>query len=158
MQKYLYIEEKNRSFRPISMCFCMNIDENRTFFRCVAMKNDVFLWHTSLSQTMPMKRFAFKMLLKPGCEKEYARRHAAIWPELVEMIKEAGVCNYSIYWDKDTNILFGYQECASDTNSQDTTDVDPITQKWWDMMADIMEVNPDNSPVSIPIEEVFHLD
>ena len=74
MQKYLYIEEKNRSFRPISMCFCMNIDENRTFFRCVAMKNDLFLWHTSLSQTMPMKRFAFKMLLKPGCEKEYARR------------------------------------------------------------------------------------
>ena len=101
-----------------------------------------------------MKRFAFKMFLKPGCEKEYARRHAAIWPEL----KDAGVFNYSIYWDKDTNILFGYQECTSDTNSQDTSDVDPITQKWWDMMADIMEVNPDNSPVSIPIEEVFHLD
>ncbi len=105
-----------------------------------------------------MKRFAFKMLLKPGCEKEYARRHAAIWPELVEMIKEAGVYNYSIYWDKDTNILFGYQECTSDANSQDTSDVDPITQKWWDMMADIMEVNPDNSPVSIPLEEMFHLD
>ena len=105
-----------------------------------------------------MKRFAFKMLLKPGCEKEYARRHAAIWPELVEMIKEAGVCNYSIYWDKKTNILFGYQECTSDVNSQDTSDVDPITQKWWDMMADIMEVNPDNSPVSIPLEEMFHLD
>ena len=98
------------------------------------------------------------MFLKPGCEKEYARRHAAIWPELVTMIKEAGVSNYSIYWDKDTNILFGYQECDSDTNSQDTTDVDPVTQKWWDMMADIMEVNDDNSPVSIPIEEVFHLD
>ena len=75
MQKYLYIEEKNRSFRPISMCFCMNIDENRTFFRCVAIKNDVFLWHTSSLQTMLMKRFAFKMLLKPGCEKEYERRH-----------------------------------------------------------------------------------
>ena len=105
-----------------------------------------------------MKRFAFKMLLKPGCEKEYARRHAAIWPELVEMIKEAGGCNYSIYWDKETNILFGYQECTSDVNSQDTSDVDPITQKWWDMMADIMEVNPDNSPVSIPLEEMFHLD
>ena len=105
-----------------------------------------------------MKRFAFKMLLKPGCEKEYERRHAAIWPELVEMIKKAGVCNYSIYWDKETNILFGYQECTSDVNSQDTSDVDPITQKWWDMMADIMEVNPDNSPVSIPLEEMFHLD
>ena len=105
-----------------------------------------------------MYRFAFKMFLKPGCEKEYARRHAAIWPELVKMIKDAGVSNYSIYWDKDTNILFGYQECATATNSQDTTDVDPITQKWWDMMADIMEVNPYNSPVTIPIQEVFHLD
>ncbi len=105
-----------------------------------------------------MKRFAFKMFLKPGYEEEYARRHAAIWPELVEMLKEAGVCNYSIFWDKATNILFAYQECSSDTNSQDTSDVDPITQKWWDMMADIMEVNPDNSPVSIPLQEVFHLD
>ena len=96
-----------------------------------------------------MKRYAFKMFLKAGCEKEYAKRHAAIWPELVKMIKDAGVCNYSIYWDKETNILFGYQ---------DTSNVDEITQKWWDMMADIMEVNPDNSPVTIPIEEVFHLD
>ena len=48
-----------------------------------------------------MKRFAFKMYLKPGCEKEYEKRHAAIWPELVKMIKDGGVRNYSIYWDKD---------------------------------------------------------
>ena len=93
-----------------------------------------------------MKRFAFKMFLKPGCEEEYQKRHAALWPELRQQIKDAGVGNYSIYWDKDTNILFGYQECEGEGNSQDTTDVDPITQKWWDMMADIMEVNPDNSP------------
>ena len=53
-----------------------------------------------------MKRFAFKMYLKPGCEQEYERRHAAIWPELVKMIKDGGVSNYSIYWDKDTNILY----------------------------------------------------
>ena len=85
-----------------------------------------------------MKRFAFKMYLKPGCEKEYEKRHAAIWPELVKMIKDGGVSNYSIYWDKDTNILFGYQECSGDGNSQDTDNVDPITQKWWDMMADII--------------------
>ena len=57
-----------------------------------------------------MKRFAFKMFLKPGFEDEYERRHAALWPELQRGIKEAGVGNYSIYWDRDTNILFGYQE------------------------------------------------
>ena len=77
---------------------------------------------------------------------------------LVKMIKDGGVSNYSIYWDKDTNILFGYQECVGEGSSQDTDNVDPITQKWWDMMADIMEVNPDNSPVTIPIQDVFHLD
>ena len=105
-----------------------------------------------------MKREAFKMFLKPGFEKEYEKRHAAIWPELKQMLSENGVYDYSIYWDKDTNILFAYQEVTGETNSQDTTNVDPITQKWWDMMADIMEVNPDNSPVTIPIEELFHLD
>ena len=98
------------------------------------------------------------MQLKPGCEKEYERRHAAIWPELVQMIKEQGVGNYSIYWDRDTNILVGYQECSGEGSSQDTENVDPITQRWWDMMADIMEVNADNSPVTIPLQEVFHLD
>ena len=105
-----------------------------------------------------MKRFAFKIYLKPGCEKEYERRHAAIWPELVAMIHEQGVSNYSIFWDRDTNILFACQETTGEGNSQDTTHVDPITQRWWDMMADIMEVNPDNSPVTVPLQEVFHLD
>ncbi len=105
-----------------------------------------------------MKRFAFKMYLKPGCEKEYARRHAAIWPELKQMIKEQGVGNYSIFWDKDTPILFAYQECSGEGNSQDTVNVDPVTQRWRDMMADSMEVNPDNSPVTVPLGEVFHME
>ena len=65
------------------------------------------------------RRFAFKMKLKPGYEREYQKRHAAIWPELVKMIKEQGVGNYSIYWDRDTNILFAYQECSKEGNSQD---------------------------------------
>ena len=56
-----------------------------------------------------MTRFAFKMQLKPGFEEEYERRHAALWPELKEKIRQSGVKNYSIFWDKDTNILFGYQ-------------------------------------------------
>lgn len=105
-----------------------------------------------------MKRFAFKMYLKPGNEKEYERRHAAIWPELVRMIKDAGVSDYSIFWDRDTNVLFGIQKCDGDASSQDAGHVDPVTQRWWDMMADIMEVNPDNSPVTVPLQEVFHLD
>ena len=54
-----------------------------------------------------MKRFAFKMFLKPGCEAEYERRHAALWQELRQQLADAGIKNYSIFWDKDTNILFG---------------------------------------------------
>lgn len=98
------------------------------------------------------------MFLKPGFEAEYEKRHAQLWPELKQKLEEAGVRNYSIYWDKDTNILFGYQEVVGDSNSQDAEAADEITRKWWDFMADIMEVNPDNSPVTVPIKEVFHLD
>ena len=98
------------------------------------------------------------MYLKPGFEKEYEKRHAALWPELKKQISESGVKNYSIFWDKDTNILFGYQEVEGESNSQDAEAADEITRKWWDYMADIMEVNPDNSPVTVPLREVFHLD
>ena len=90
-------------------------------------------------------------------EEEYARRHAALWPELRKQLADAGVRNYSIYWDKDTNILFGYQEIEGETSSQDMG-ADEVTRKWWDYMADLMEVNPDNSPVTVSLREVFHLD
>ncbi|MBP5504771.1 MAG: L-rhamnose mutarotase [Bacteroidales bacterium] len=103
------------------------------------------------------RRESFKMFLKPGMEKEYQRRHAAIWPELKALLSESGVSNYSIYWDKETNILFAYQEVEGDSGSQDLGNTE-IVKKWWDYMADIMEVNPDNSPVSIPLPEVFHMD
>ena len=103
------------------------------------------------------RRESFKMFLKPGMEKEYERRHAAIWPELKASLSESGVSNYSIYWDKETNILFAYQEVEGESGSQDLGNTE-IVKKWWDYMADIMEVNPDNSPVSIPLPEVFHMD
>ncbi len=104
-----------------------------------------------------MKREAFKMILKPGCEEEYARRHAELWPEMEQLLRDSGVFDYSIYWDKDTNILFAFQKTNGEENSQDLGD-NPIVKKWWDYNADIMEVNPDNSPVSIPLKEMFHMD
>ena len=97
------------------------------------------------------------MKLKPGCEAEYQKRHNEIWPELVKMLKDSGVYDYSIFWDKETNILFAFQKTEGDAGSQDLGNTE-IVQKWWDYMADIMEVNPDNSPVSIPLPEVFHMD
>lgn len=105
-----------------------------------------------------MKRFAFKMHLKPGCEKEYERRHAALWPELRSQIEASGVKNYTIFLDPDSLTLFGYQEVTGESNSQDSAAADEITRRWWDYMADIMDVNPDNSPVTDPLVEVWHMD
>ena len=103
-----------------------------------------------------MKREAFKMYLKPGFEKEYKKRHAAIWPELKKLLEESGISDYSIFWDKETNILFAVQK-TDGNGSQDLGD-NPIVQKWWAYMTDIMDTNPDNSPISIPMEEDFHMD
>ena len=102
-------------------------------------------------------KLAFKMVLKPGFEAEYERRHAAIWPELKKLLSDAGVYDYSIFWDRETNLLFAVQKVKGDGGSQDLGK-DPIVQKWWDYMADIMEVNEDNSPVSIPLQEVFFME
>ncbi len=103
-----------------------------------------------------MKRLAFKMYLKPGHRSAYEKRHKEIWPELKQLLKEAGISEYVIFFDEETHTLFAFQKVAGNTGSQDLA-THEIVQKWWDSMADIMEVNPDNSPVSIPIEEVFFL-
>lgn len=104
-----------------------------------------------------MRREAFKMYLKDGYEAEYEKRHNEIWPELKQLLKENGVSDYTIFWDKQTNELFGYQLVSGEGSSQDMGET-PIVQKWWAYMADIMETNPDNSPVTIPLKEVFHMD
>lgn len=104
-----------------------------------------------------MKRQAFKMYLKSGFEAEYEKRHNAIWPELRSLLKETGVSDYSIFWDKETNVLFGYQIVDGESSSQDLGD-NPVVQKWWAYMADIMDTNTDKSPVTISLTEVFHMD
>ena len=104
-----------------------------------------------------MKRIAFKMFLKPGFEEEYEKRHSAIWPELKQLLSKTGVNDYSIFWDRETNILFAVQKIEGEQSSQDI-DANPILQKWWDYMADLMEVNDDKSPVSIPLQELFHME
>jgi len=97
------------------------------------------------------------MKLKPGCEAEYKKRHDEIWPELAELIKDSGVSEYSIFLDRETNILFAVQKQSGNQSSQDLG-TNPVVRKWWDYMSDIMEVNPDNSPVTVSLPEVFYLD
>ena len=104
-----------------------------------------------------MGSVAFKMKLKSGFEKEYKKRHDEIWPELSEELIKAGVSDYSIFLDEETNILFAIQKLA-DNHTADNLPQTEIVKRWWDFMADIMDVNPDNSPVVIELKEVFHQD
>lgn len=97
------------------------------------------------------------MKLYPGQKEEYARRHNALWPEMKEMIHEYGGSNYTICLDEETDVLYGYIE-VEDAARWDESSNTAICRKWWDYMADIMETNPDNSPVSIDLTELFHLD
>ncbi len=104
-----------------------------------------------------MQRNAFKMKLKPGVIAEYKRRHDEIWPELQRELRAAGISDYSIYFDEETLTLFAAQKVA-DKNSVAELRQLPVMRKWWNYMAPLMEVHPDDSPVSIPLTEVFHLD
>ncbi len=99
-------------------------------------------------------RLAFKMKLKPGCADEYKKRHDAIWPELKKLLTESGICDYAIFLDEETNILFAVQTLAG-ANSSQQLGTNPIVQKWWAYMSDIMETEPDQSPVSKPLRSVF---
>ena len=104
-----------------------------------------------------MRRFAFKMQLNEGQKEAYKKRHDEIWPELKRLLKEAGISEYSIFLDEETNILFAVQKQSGEAGSQDLGQTD-IVKRWWAFMADIMKTNSDNSPVSKELEEVFYLE
>jgi L-rhamnose mutarotase len=95
------------------------------------------------------------MQLKKGFEEEYKKRHDEIWGELAEELKAAGVSDYSIFLDEETLTLFAVQK-LSDVNTAELLPETAIVKKWWAYMSDIMETNPDNSPVCIGLKEVFH--
>jgi len=104
-----------------------------------------------------MESKAFKMKLLPGFDAEYKKRHDEIWPELSQLLSERGVFDYSIFLDEETLTLFAVQKVK---NEKDLTGLseDPILRKWWDYMSDIMQTNPDNSPVEKPLKIVFHME
>ena len=103
-----------------------------------------------------MQRLAFKMKLFKGNEDEYKKRHDAIWPELKQLLKETGVVDYSIFLDEETNFLFGVLKIENPLKL-DELPHHPVMKKWWGYMQDIMESNSDDSPVSVPLKEVFYL-
>lgn len=104
-----------------------------------------------------MQRVAFKMKLFPGREAEYKQRHDDIWPELVELLAAFGIRDYSIWHDLETDILFG-THLKTDKNRLDELFEQPVMKKWFVMQTDIMDTNPDKTPVQIPLVNVFQMD
>ena len=103
-----------------------------------------------------MERLAFKMKLNAGQLKEYKKRHDEIWPELQKLLRSAGIHDYSIFFDEESHALFATMK-IDDPKDLDQLPKDPLMKKWWSFMKDIMATNTDQSPVSRPLKEVFHL-
>ena len=103
-----------------------------------------------------MEKYAFKMQLNPGCKAEYTTRHDEIWPELVTLLKDAGISDYSIHLDEETNILFAVL-WRTEGHKMDALPASAIMQKWWAHMGDIMATHPDNAPVATPLTPLFHM-
>lgn len=101
-------------------------------------------------------RVAFRMQLHKGKETEYKKRHDELWPELRALLKANGICDYYIFLHEETGALTGVLD-VDDPHALDTLPEHAVMRKWWNYMADIMDTNPDNSPVSVPLKEVFYL-
>ena len=104
-----------------------------------------------------MIRKAFRMAVHPGQEAEYERRHSPIWSELAGVLREHGVATYSIYLDPADGSLFGYVEIEDEARWEAVASTD-VCRRWWRHMREVMPANEDDSPVSAPLREVFHLD
>ena len=104
-----------------------------------------------------MRSHAFVMYLKPGMAAEYRRRHAAIWPELVQEHLERGIRDYSIFLDEESNTLFAFRKLTNDETTFSMSE-DEIVKRWWAYNTDLMNCNADNSPVVRNLHEIFHMD
>ena len=102
-----------------------------------------------------MEEIAFTMQLRPGVAAEYQRRHDEIWPELTQLLAQAGIRDYSIYLDEASGTLFAVQKRLPG-HTADQLPAHALLQRWWAYMADLMETNPDDSPVVQPLRQVFH--
>jgi L-rhamnose mutarotase len=100
---------------------------------------------------------AFRMQLKPGVAVEYERRHDELWPDLAEALRKAGIHDYSIFLDEETMSLFAVLRLKPD-NAKDALPLEPVMKRWWDYMADLMEVHPDNKPREWPLKPVFYFE
>ena len=105
-----------------------------------------------------MEKYAWKATVKEGCLEEYCRRHDEIWPEMKALLKQAGICNYTIFANGEE--LFGYYECEKGIAFAEKTQAEsPIVDRWNAYMHDILELEMDPETGAQPkLEPVFRLD
>ena len=107
-----------------------------------------------------MKRYGMVIGIDVEQLDEYKRYHAAVWPEVAQMIRQSHIKNYSIYYKDDQ--LFSYFEYHGDDFEADMARMaaDPMTQKWWDIMKPIQRPLDTRKPGEwwADMEEVFHQD
>ena len=106
---------------------------------------------------MPVIRRAFRMSVNTGSEQEYLRRHRPIWPELEATLLAHGVRTYSIFLDPGTNDLFAYVEFDSAEKWAAIAET-AVCGRWWAHMRELMPSHADDSPVSLPLDEIFHIE
>jgi L-rhamnose mutarotase len=100
-------------------------------------------------------RKAFIMSVNAGAEEEYEERHNPIWPDSEKVLKDYGVSNYSIFLHAETRNLFGYAVIKSEEQWAFIASTD-ICQKWWKHRGEVMPSNPDHSPFSAPLRDLYH--
>ena len=104
-----------------------------------------------------MSTYAFRMKLKTGAANEYRRRHDDLWPELAQLLRDAGIHDYSIFLDEQTLHLFAVLKLRP-ANRLDSLPQHPVMQRWWAYMADLMETDDERRPLEYPLRPMFHLD
>jgi L-rhamnose mutarotase len=104
-----------------------------------------------------LETIAFRMNLNPGMKVEYKRRHDEIWPELSKLLSDAGISDYSIWLDEETNHLFAVLKRPAD-HKMDSLPKEAIMRRWWDYMADVMETDARNVPLQAGLEKMFHME
>ncbi|EKM98556.1 MULTISPECIES: L-rhamnose mutarotase [unclassified Acidocella] len=102
------------------------------------------------------EQVAWRMRLTPGQAAEYRRRHDEIWPELLTLLREAGISDYSIFLDPESNALFAVLRRRAE-HAMDALPAQAVMQRWWAYMADIMQTGPDNAPLAVPLALMFHM-
>ena len=108
---------------------------------------------------MAARRVCFVLRVRPDRAQEYRERHAEVWPEMLEALRETGWRNYSIFL-RDDGLLVGYLECDDFAAAVAAMNDTGVNARWQAEMAPFFELEPGVAPdaAMTPLAEIFHLD